>query len=85
MEAIRDSGHHHITDPTRTAALGDRPEEARITPALYADGHYPSARAFINARSFPRLQALYGADLLAYGRHYPLPADLTPEIELSAN
>ncbi|MCF3932334.1 hypothetical protein L1787_02760 [Acuticoccus sp. M5D2P5] len=70
MDAIEGSSHHHGSDADRTAALGDTPETARITRGCYADGRFPSSRAFINERTMPKIREAYRLDFDAYGKEY---------------
>jgi hypothetical protein len=70
LEAIATSHHHHISTPERTAALGARPEETPIRRGAFADGRFPSGKAFVNARTIPLIRNVYRADFRAYGTHY---------------
>lgn len=70
LERIASSHHHHKSTPERTAALGERPEETPIPRGAFADGLFPSSRAFVNARTIPLIRTVYADDFAAYGAHY---------------
>jgi len=70
LAPLASSRHHHNSTPERTAALGGRPEETPIRRGAFADGLFPSSRAFVNPRTVPLIRAVYRADFDAYEAHY---------------
>lgn len=70
MGRVLGSRHHHVADPERTAALGDRPEEVPLRRGQYADRRFPAASAYVNPRTEPLIRAAYAADFAAYGPLY---------------
>lgn len=70
MTTLADSKHHHQVTEKRTAAFVEQAETIPIARGAFANGRFPSAKVFINARSEPVIRDVYRLDFEAYGAHY---------------